>query len=136
MQEYNGYVQATAKLSNCRMSARKMRLVADIIRGKQVDKAFGILKFTKREGGRWLEKLLKSAVANWQVLSGEEPDEYGLVIKQIWIDAAPLLKRFRPAPHGRAHRIHKHSCHANIVIGNSKQLEAETSVNQEVVENA
>lgn len=119
MQENNGTVQATARLSNCRMSARKMRLVADIIRGKQVDKAFGILKFTKKEGGRWLEKLLQSAVANWQVLTGgAEADEHDLVIQQIWIDAAPLLKRFRPAPHGRAHRIHKHSCHANIVIGN------------------
>lgn len=125
MQENKEIVQATARLTNCRMSSRKMRLVADIIRGKQVDKAFGILKFTKREGGRWLEKVLTSAVANWSVLTGEEPDEYGLVIKQIWVDAAPLLKRFRPAPHGRAHRIHKHSCHATLVIENTTKIESE-----------
>jgi large subunit ribosomal protein L22 len=139
MQEYNGFVQATARLRNCRMSARKMRLVADIIRGKQVDKAFGILKFTKNEGGRWLEKVLHSAVANWTVLSGEEDaDDYGLVIKELWIDAAPLLKRFRPAPHGRAHRIHKHSCHVNMVIGNVIRLETDSdSVEvEEVVQNA
>lgn len=135
MQENKEIVPATARLSNCRMSSRKMRLVADIIRGKQVDKAFGILKFTKREGGRWLEKLLKSAVANWQVLTNEEPDEYGLVIKQIWVDAAPLLKRFRPAPHGRAHRIHKHSCHVTLVISNMTKLESET-ISTQVVENA
>lgn len=135
MQVNKEYVQATARISNCRMSSRKMRLVADIIRGSkekpmQVDKAFGILKFTKNEGGRWLEKVLASAVANWRVLTGEEPDEYGLVIKLVWVDAAPLLKRFRPAPHGRAHRIHKHSCHANLVIVNTKALEAESVENQ------
>lgn len=130
MQENKEIVLATAKLKNCRMSSRKMRLVADIIRGKQVAKAFGILKFTKREGGRWLEKLLKSAVANWQVLTNQDPDEYGLVVKQIWIDAAPLLKRFRPAPHGRAHRIHKHSCHATLVIANTVKIAGEETEKQ------
>lgn len=124
-------VEATARLGGCRMSARKMRLVADIIRGKDVNKALGILKFTKREGARWLEKLLTSAIANWSVLAnGEEPDEYGLIVKKIWVDQAPQLKRFRPAPHGRAHRIRKHSCHVTLVVANTKKL----SVEQETAE--
>lgn len=123
MEENNGIVQAVAKLRKCHMSARKMRLSAEIIRGVPVMKALGILKFTKKEGAQRLEKLLLSAIANWAVKTEEEPDEYDLVVHAIWVDQAAQLKRYRPAPHGRAHRIRKHSCHVTLVVANRKALD-------------
>lgn len=116
-------VKAVAKIKNCQMSARKMRLVADIIRGENVEKALGVLKFTKKEAATWLEKLLTSAVANWNVKTEEEADDFGLVVSSIWVDQGPQLKRFRPAPHGRAHRIRKHSCHVTLEVINTKPIE-------------
>ena len=123
MQDNNGIVQAVAKLKNCRMSARKMRLSADLVRGIPVTKALGILKFTRKEGARHLEKLLMSAIANWGVKTEEEPDEFDLVVKAIWVDQGAQLKRFQPAPHGRAHRIRKHSCHVTLVVENRAAME-------------
>jgi len=134
MQYNNETVQATAKLKGCRMSARKMRLSADIVRGLPVSKALGIVKFTRKEGARHLEKMLLSAVANWSVLPGEEADEYGLVVKAIWVDQGPQLKRFQPAPHGRAHRIRKHSCHVSLVVENTVALPTDFVVEEEVAE--
>ena len=115
------------------MSARKMRLAADIIRGKEVEKALSILKYTRKEAASWLEKLLTSAIANWSVLTGEEADDYQLKVAAVWVDQGPQLKRFRPAPHGRAHRIRKHSCHVTLHVTNATPLEL---VAEEVVEEA
>ncbi len=105
-------------MRNCRMSARKMRLSADLLRGVSITKALGIAKFTRKEGARLLEKALLSAVANWAVKTGAEADEHDLFVKAIWVDQGAQLKRFQPAPHGRAHRIRKHSCHVTLILEN------------------
>ena len=118
-------MEAIAKLINVPMSVRKMRLIVDNIRGQNVDKALGILKFTRRESGIWLEKLVLSAIANWSVKSGEEMDTFDLYIKTIYSNQGPQLKRFRPAPHGRAHRIRKHTNHVTIVVENRVPLAQE-----------
>ncbi len=121
-------MEAVAKFSNCHMSARKMRLVVDNIRGKNVDEALNILEFTNKEAAVWLEKTLLSAIANWEhKLDGlEDADDFELYVKEARADQGPMLKRFRPAPHGRAHRIRKHSCHITLVVDNRLPLETET----------
>ncbi len=131
MEQNQEFVTAVAKIKNCQMSARKMRLVANIIRGVEVEKSLGILKYTKKEAAQWLEKLLISAIANWSVLTEEEADEYQLEVSAIWVDQSSQLKRFRPAPHGRAHRIRKHFCHVTLQITNKKALEIVQEVEQE-----
>ncbi len=133
-------MEAVAKLKNCQMSARKMRLVVDLIRGKEVNEALDILRFTKKEAAQWLEKLLFSAISNWENKNdmAYSADDYDLYIKTIFSDQAPMLKRFRPAPHGRAHRIRKHNCHVTLVVENrlptENGQEAETVVAEEVAE--
>ncbi|AGC75664.1 LSU ribosomal protein L22P [Nonlabens dokdonensis] len=114
---------AFAKLNNCPTSPRKMRLVADIIRGKKVEDALSILKFSSKEAAGRLEKLVLSAIANWQA-KNEDSDvvEAGLIIKEIRVDGGTMLKRLRPAPQGRAHRIRKRSNHVTLVLGESKML--------------
>lgn len=105
------------------MSVRKMRLVVDLIRGKKVDEALGILEYSKQEAALWLKKNLLTAVANWEVKSeGREASDYGLYISEAFADAGAQIKRFRPAPHGRAHRIRKHSCHITIKVTNREAL--------------
>ena len=105
------------------MSPRKMRLIADLIRNKPVDEALGILKFTKNEASIWLEKLLLSAVANWEYkLDGVDSDDYSLIVKTIFVDGGRMLKRIQPAPQGRAHRIRKRSNHVTIIIENTLPL--------------
>lgn len=120
-------MEAVAKLKNIPMSARKMRLVVDLIRGKNVEEALDILRFTKKEAATWLEKLLVSAIANWEYKLGgiENADDYDLVVKAIYSDQGPMLKRFRPAPHGRAHRIRKHTNHVTIIVENQVPLASE-----------
>ena len=110
-------MQAVAKLKNVTMSARKMRLVVDNIRGQKVEDAINILRFTKKEAAVWLEKLVRSAVANWEYkLEGNESaDEYNLYIKTAFVDGGTIVKRFRPAPHGRAHRIREHPLPAPVL---------------------
>jgi large subunit ribosomal protein L22 len=117
-------MEAVAKLRNCPMSARKMRMVAEIIRGKQVDEALNLLRFTKREAAGWLEKLLVSAIANWEYKQNmaANADDHDLVVKTVLVDEAGMLKRFRPAPHGRAHRIRKRSNHVTLVVENTIPL--------------
>jgi len=109
---------AFAKLNNCPTSPRKMRLMADLIRGEGVDKALSILRFSPKESSGRLEKLVLSAVANWQA-KNEEGDlvKAGLFVKEIRVDSARMLKRLRPAPQGRAHRIRKRSNHVTLVLG-------------------
>ena len=112
---------AFAKLNNCPTSPRKMRIVADIIRGKEVSQALDILKFNKKEASLRLEKLLKSAIQNWEAKNeGERFENVNLVVKEIKVDSAAMLKRIQPAPQGRAHRIRKRSNHVTVVIDSAK----------------
>lgn len=120
-------MEAIAKLKSCPMSARKMRLVADNVRGKDVDEALNILKYTKKEAAQWLEKTLLSAIANWEYKNDMvvSADDYDLYIKTLLVDEGTMLKRFRPAPHGRAHRIRKRTNHLTIVVENRIPLDKE-----------
>ena len=109
---------AFAKLNNCPTSPRKMRLMADLIRGVGVDKALSVLRFSPKESSVRLEKLLLSAVANWQAKNEDgDVEKAGLFVKEIRVDSARMLKRLRPAPQGRAHRIRKRSNHVTLVLG-------------------
>ncbi len=125
-------MKAVAKLKNCPMSPRKMRLVVDNIRGKKVEDALNILKFTNRESSSWLTKVLVSAVANWEVKNGGNvsADDYALVIKTAFVDGGTMLKRFQPAPQGRAHRIRKRTNHVTIEVMNK----IPTPMDQELAE--
>lgn len=108
---------ANAQLRNVPTSPRRMRQVADLIRGEQVDKALGILRFSTRHSSRDLEKLLMSAIANWESKNeGRKADEAGLVVKSIQVDEAKGLKRMLPAPQGRAYRMKKRSNHVNLIV--------------------
>ncbi len=116
---------AFAKLNNCPTSPRKMRLVADLVRGAEVEKALAILRFNPKEASRRLEKLLLSAIANWQAKNEEANiEEADLFIKEIRVDSGRMLKRLRPAPQGRAHRIRKRSNHVTLVVGANNNTEA------------
>ncbi|WP_300434116.1 50S ribosomal protein L22 [Christiangramia sp.] len=109
---------AFAKLNNCPTSPRKMRLMADLVRGEKVEKALHILKFSKKESSIRLEKLLLSAIANWQAKNEDANlEEAELFVKEIRVDGGSMLKRLRPAPQGRAHRIRKRSNHVTLVLG-------------------
>ena len=109
---------AFAKLNNCPTSPRKMRLVADQVRGESIDKALAILKFSPKEASRRLEKLLLSAIANWQSKNEtEDIEKANLFVSEIRVDGGSMLKRLRPAPQGRAHRIRKRSNHVTLVLG-------------------
>jgi len=113
---------AFAKLNNCPTSPRKMRLVADIIRGEDVEKALNILKFNAKEASGRLEKLLLSAIANWESKNeGSNIESSNLYVKEITVDSGRMLKRIQPAPQGRAHRIRKRSNHVTIVLGSRTQ---------------
>jgi large subunit ribosomal protein L22 len=115
---------AFAKLNNCPTSPRKMRLVADLIRGVQVEKALAILRFNPKEASRKLEKLLLSALANWQAKNEEaNVEEADLFVKEIRVDGGSMLKRLRPAPQGRAHRIRKRSNHVTLVLESNNNME-------------
>ena len=111
-----------AKLNNCPTSPRKMRLVADQVRGKDVNKALSILKFSHKQASLRLEKLLLSAINNWQQKNPDsDVENEQLYIKEIKVDGAGMLKRLRPAPQGRAHRIRKRSNHVTMILGNLNQ---------------
>ena len=99
--------QYMASLNNCPTSPRKMRLIADLVRGMDVTKASGVLQFTKNHAARDLEKLLRSAIANYEQKSGQRWEEASLFIKEISVDSGRMLKRIQPAPQGRAFRIRK-----------------------------
>ena len=131
-------MEAVAKLKNCPMSARKMRLVVDNIRGKEVEEALNILRYTKKEAAVWLEKLVLSAIANWEYKNGMavSADDFDLYIKTAFVDQGTMLKRFRPAPHGRAHRIRKRTNHVTIVVANRIQLDSEEVTGTEEVVDA
>ena len=108
---------AFAKLNKCPTSPRKMRLVADLVRGKKAEQALQILRFSPKEASRRLEKLLLSAIANWQAKNEDaDIEEANLFVKEIRVDGGTMLKRLRPAPQGRAHRIRKRSNHVTVVV--------------------
>jgi len=110
-------MEAVAKLRNSGITPRKMRMVADLIRGKRVNLALNTLRFEPKAGAREIEKLLLSAVANWENKNPELAAEIGrLEITKIWVDAGRTLKRIQPAPQGRAHRILKRSNHVTLVV--------------------
>ena len=115
---------AFAKLNNCPTSPRKMRLVADQIRGEDISSALSILKFSPKEASRRLEKLLMSAISNWQSKNeSEDIEKADLFVSEIRVDGGSMLKRLRPAPQGRAHRIRKRSNHVTVILG-SNNIEA------------
>lgn len=103
------------KLNNVPTSTRKMRLVADLIRGLEVNKALAILKFQSKSGAPRLEKLLLSAMASWEINHGQI-DQYELVVSEIFVDGGAMMKRLRPAPQGRAHRVRKRSNHVSLQL--------------------
>lgn len=105
-----------AKLRNVPSSPRKMRLVVDLVRGQEAFKALGILKFSNKEAARKVEKLLRSAIANWEEKNGRKAEAGELYVKTIFVDAAPMLKRLRPAPRGRGYRIRKRSNHVTLFV--------------------
>ena len=108
--------QYFAKLRNVPTSPRKMRLVADMVRGVEVFKALGILKFSNKEAARRVEKLLRSAIANWEQKNERKADQGELYISTIFVDCAPMLKRLRPAPQGRGYRLRKRSNHVTLFV--------------------
>ncbi|PWE01294.1 50S ribosomal protein L22 [Marinilabilia rubra] len=106
-----------ARLRNVPTSPRKMRLVADMVRGMEVNQALDVLKFSTKEASRRVEKLLLSAIANWKEKNEDvRLEDANLYIKEIYVDSARILKRLRPAPQGRAHRIRKRSNHVTIKV--------------------
>ena len=113
-----------AALNNNPTSPRKMRLVADMIRGMEVKRALDVLKYDPKEASRKLEKLLMSAISNWQAKNeGVRIEDSNLYVKQVFVNSARILKRLRPAPQGRGHRIKKRSNHVTIYLDSRKQVE-------------
>ena len=109
--------QSFAKLRNVPSSPRKMRYVADMVRGKEVFLALGLLKFSNKEAAAKVEKLLRSAIANWEQKNEKKVEQGELFITSIFVDCAPMLKRLRPAPQGRGYRIRKRSNHVTLYVG-------------------
>lgn len=121
-------MEAVAKLKNVPTSPRKMRLVAGLVRGQSVNKALGLLKFEANIGAEKIEKLLLSALSNWQQANADARiEEANLFIKEIRVDEGKMLKRLRPAPQGRGHRIRKRSNHVTIVIDSRVEEEIQVS---------
>ena len=109
--------QYFAKLQNCPSSPRKMRYVVDMIRGMEVNRALGTLRFSKKAASADVEKLLRSAIANWEQKNDRKAEEGELFVTQIFVDGGDTLKRMRPAPQGRGYRIRKRSNHVTIHVG-------------------
>ncbi len=122
---------AVAKLKNVPTSPRKMRLIAELIRGQRVNKALNILKYEPKVGSPKLEKLLLSAISGWTAKNQDvKLEDADLYVKEIWVDGGRILKRLRPAPQGRAHRIRKRSNHVTLVVDSLKET-AEVSTTEE-----
>jgi large subunit ribosomal protein L22 len=112
---------AIAKLNNSTIAPRKMRLVADLVRGVEVNKALNILQHNSKFASKSLEKLLRSAIANWeQKNEGKSIEDEKLVVSTIQVDSAAMLKRIQAAPQGRAHRVRKRSNHVTIIVDGAK----------------
>ncbi len=123
--------KAIAILRDCPTSPRKMRLVADMIRGVEINRALGLLRYSRKEASIKLETLLRSAIANWEAKNeGERLEDTPLCVKEIFVNEGTMLKRIQPAPQGRAHRIRKRSNHVTIVV--DKIVAKEEKVTNEV----
>ena len=128
-------MEAVARLRNYPTSPRKMRLLADLIRNKDVEIALNTLKFSTKDPSVPLEKLLLSAVANWRVKNeGLDVSDANLYVKTIFVDGGRVLKRMRPAPQGRAYRVRKRSNHVTIIVDSRVIAPVETEVETEVAE--
>jgi large subunit ribosomal protein L22 len=112
--------QYFAKLRNVPTSPRKMRLVADMIRGMEAFKALGVLKFSNKEASARVEKLLRSAIANWEEKNERKAENGELYVTLISVDSATMLKRMRPAPQGRGYRVRKRSNHVTLFVDTKK----------------
>jgi large subunit ribosomal protein L22 len=118
-----------ARLKDNPTSPRKTRIMADVIRGKEVDYALNVLKYSRRESAEKLLKLLKSAIANWQVKNeGQRIEDVQLYIKYIWVDGGRILKRLRTAPQGRANRIRKRSNHITLILDDKAKSNLENKI--------
>ena len=126
-------MEAVAKLNNYPTSPRKMRLLADLIRGLEVEKALGILQFNPKHPAVPMYKLLKSAINNWEQKNADEKvEDAGLVVKTIMVDCGRVIKRMRPAPQGRGYRVRKRSNHVTIVVDSMNSQSAKPSKKQTV----
>ena len=124
-------MEAVARLRNCPTSPRKMRLLADLIRGLEVENALNTLKFSTKHPSVPLEKLLLSAVANWRVKNeGVDVADASLYVKTIFVDGGRVLKRMRPAPQGRAYRVRKRSNHVTLIVDSSNLVTAVETTEQ------
>jgi large subunit ribosomal protein L22 len=125
-----------AVLKSCPTSPRKMRLLADLIRGEDVNKALDVLRFSSKEASRRLEKLLLSAIANWQAKNeGVRIEDANLIVKEIFVDSARMLKRIQPAPQGCAYRVRKRSNHVTLIVESANVVDKDVVAEQEVSEN-
>ncbi|MDR1738312.1 MAG: 50S ribosomal protein L22 [Candidatus Symbiothrix sp.] len=115
--------QYYAKLNNVPTSPRKMRLVADMIRGMEVFKALGVLKYSNKEAAARVGKLLKSAISNWEQKTGHKADTSELYVTSISVDSATILNRMRPAPQGRGYRIRKRSNHVTLFVNTKNEIQ-------------
>jgi large subunit ribosomal protein L22 len=122
---------AIARLANCPTSPRKMRVVADLIRGKEVMQAMNILRYNAKAPAANLEKLLHSAIANWEAKTGDKIDEGKVFVKTIMVDGGRMLKRLRPAPQGRGYRVRKRSNHVTMILDT---IETQTPAVEEATE--
>ena len=126
-------MEAVAKLNNYPTSPRKMRLLADLIRGLEVEKALGILQFNPKHPAVPMYKLLKSAINNWEQKNADEKvEDAGLIVKTIMVDCGRVIKRMRPAPQGRGYRIRKRSNHVTIVVDSNNKSITSTPVKEDV----
>ncbi len=126
-------MEAVAKLNNVPTSPRKMRVVADLVRGQRVNHALNILKFEAKQGAARIEKLVLSAISNWEIKNEDQKlEEADLYIKSIYVDSGRILKRLRPAPQGRAHRIRKRSNHVTLIVDsfNAKEAKKESTTDK------
>ena len=120
-----------AKLNKVPSSPRKMRLVADMIRGMEVSRALGVLKFSNKEAAAKVEKLLRSAIANWEQKNERKADTGELFVSTIKVDCSTILKRMRPAPQGRGYRIRKRSNHVTLFVDTKAVMNEDTDNNME-----
>jgi large subunit ribosomal protein L22 len=127
-------MEAVAILRNNPSSPRKTRLVVDLIRGKKVEVALDILKFHKKESAGKLEKLLKSAINNWEQKNGLKPEDHELFIKSAQVNGGAMIKRFLPAPQGRAYRLRKRSNHVTLIVDSKVPVEFESATEEEATE--
>ncbi|MDX2188673.1 MAG: 50S ribosomal protein L22 [Bacteroidota bacterium] len=128
-------MEARAVLKKCPTSPQKMRLVADLVRGKDVNQALAILKYQSKVGAGYMHKLLLSAIANWQQANPDERvEDAELYIKTIFVDGGAMLKRMRPAPQGRGYKIRKRSNHLTIILDSKVQESVEEVTDESAVE--